>query len=258
MSDIPDKPTTCVLDGDIIVYTAACWAERNGTWGLKDRLLADVDEWTPQGMTDRYVAISDSRDNNFRRDLWPLYKAQRKRENDPECLAKVRDMFLELHDDYLKLPRCEADDVMGIWASSGKAVAVTIDKDLRSVPGWHWNPVKQPQGPEYIDVSCADMTFAIQWITGDTTDNIPGIWKWGPAKALKWLQGITPDNLGLADRVIEAYAVALNKEKKPYTLNDALAQGNCVRILRETDWDTELQLPKPFTPIHREYLWASQ
>ena len=41
--------------------------------------------------------------------------------------------------------RLEADDLIGMLVSSGQAIGVTVDKDLRQVPGWHWNPDKESE-----------------------------------------------------------------------------------------------------------------
>ena len=63
---------------------------------------------------------------------------------------------------------------MGIAASSGDAIAVTIDKDLKGVPGWHYNPDKD-ECPNYVDDAEADKFLAFQLIKGDSTDGIPGL-----------------------------------------------------------------------------------
>ena len=86
----------------------------------------------------------------------------------------------------------EADDAICIRqsASMGTTIICTRDKDLRQCPGWHfgWELGKQPQfGPKLVDVigeiklvkdeikGWGLKFFYAQVITGDTTDNIPGL-----------------------------------------------------------------------------------
>jgi len=143
----------------------------------------------------------------------------------------------------LEIPHLEADDIMGMGASSGKSIAVTIDKDLRSVPGWHWNPTKE-QGPVEVDQYTADLNFHKQWLTGDTTDNIPGIWRFGPAKAEKWLKYVHPRNWTAA--VLAAYDQSKKQDGSRYTLDECMIMARCVRILRDGEFDRETMEPKLF------------
>ncbi len=90
----------------------------------------------------------------------------------------------------------EADDVMGVLATCGQLecpLIVTIDKDLRQVPGWHWNPDKE-QWPTWVTEDQGVLLEHTQWLTGDATDGYAGITKcdasprgMGPKTALKWL-----------------------------------------------------------------------
>lgn len=80
----------------------------------------------------------------------------------------------------------EADDAIGIWAMDAKTegrkhIVVSNDKDLDQIPGLHYDWVAK----EFYDVSPkeAKSQFYTQLLTGDTTDNIPGLPGIGPAKA---------------------------------------------------------------------------
>ena len=83
----------------------------------------------------------------------------------------------------------EADDLLGIGLTElgPKAVAVSIDKDLLQVPGLHYNWVND----ELIEVSKKDgfLNFVSQLLTGDPTDNVPGLRGVGPVAARKILEG---------------------------------------------------------------------
>lgn len=236
------RPTTAILDGDILCYRAAFWADQEGIDSLEERITHDVQAWTPVGVNKVFVGLSCSRKDNYRRKFWEPYKAHRdvKRQT-PECM----DYALELIRNFpiVEIPHLEADDIMGMGASSGKSIAVTIDKDLRSVPGWHWNPIKE-QAPVEVDEYTADLNFHKQWLTGDTTDNIPGIWRFGPAKAEKWLKYVHPRNWTAA--VIAAYDQSKKQDGSRYTLDEAMIMARCVRILRDGEYDRETNEPKLF------------
>lgn len=236
------RPSLAILDGDILCYRAAFWADQEGIDTLEERITHDVHAWTPVGVKDVKIAMSCSRKDNYRRDFWESYKAHRDvKKQTPDCMEYA----LELIHNFpiVQVPRLEADDLMGLGASSGKAIAVTIDKDLRSVPGWHWNPDKE-QGPVEIDEYTADLNFHKQWLTGDTTDNIPGIWRFGPAKAEKWLKYVHPRNWTAA--VVAAYDQAKKQDGSRYTLDECMIMARCVRILRDGEYNKETKQPLLF------------
>lgn len=78
----------------------------------------------------------------------------------------------------------EADDAVAILGTQGWVMA-SIDKDLDQVPGVHWNWVKQSLY-EINEYEGAQWLFT-QSLCGDSTDNIPGIYKLGDRGALKYL-----------------------------------------------------------------------
>jgi hypothetical protein len=95
----------------------------------------------------------------------------------------VRDYLLSYHDAVLSVGQ-EADDDLGIQQmahfkkgrvkmSHAGSVICTLDKDLRTVPGFHY----QWQDEEVAWVSRADarFNFYVQVLTGDKTDTINGV-----------------------------------------------------------------------------------
>ena len=98
----------------------------------------------------------------------------------------------------------EADDIVGIKATRHKdnCVIVHIDKDINMIPGKHFNFVKKVW---YNISECeAIRNFYSQLLSGDATDNIPGLPGIGPKKAEKIL-GDSCDELELYKLVLEAY-----------------------------------------------------
>ena len=230
------KPNKAMLDGDIIIYRAAFWADIEGIDCLEDRLKDDILKWTPDLDMEVVIAFSDTRTNNFRRDYWPDYKANREGVARPDCLDIAREVLLECCTP-LSEDRLEADDLLGIAASSGDAVAVTVDKDLRGVPGWHWNPDKEDE-PQYITPEDAHEFFCIQWMTGDRIDGLPGLWRVGPKKAKKFLDSLEREDW--ESSIIERYIEETRPEGKEVDMDPqdfALAMARCVRILHSGEYD---------------------
>ena len=270
-----NKPTLAMIDGDLMAYKAACSAAANeakaaeieetfdiNAW-LKYRLDFDVKQWTPEGCTDVTIAISCSRKDNYRRDFWPAYKAHRDGSASPEHLGAA---IQYLRDNYptMERPRIEADDLMGMAMGSGYAIAVTLDKDLKTCPGWLWNPEKQGFA-ELISEQDADRAFHTQWLTGDSTDGIPGLHRLGAKGAQKMLEATPPAQW--TQMVVQHYRdvahdmVKWRKGTESFSGSRAdqlrigfgwehginedfiLAQANCVRILRSDQWDKASETP---------------
>ena len=230
------QSNTAILDGDIIAYQTAFWAESNNPSEYPKKLRELIKKWTPKGVDTIRVALSCSREDNFRRIEWPNYKINRTDMYVPEYLGDIKDYIQ--HNYFVEtLDTLEADDIMGINAL--ESIAVTIDKDLRGVSGWHFNPDKEKK-PRFVTEEEAYRFFCKQWMMGDATDCIPGLWRVGPKKADKFLDEWETDEW--EERILELY----NTEK--YQLKDtcglspeevAIAMARCVKILDHTGYDYE-------------------
>ena len=237
------KPKEAIIDGDIIVYRAAFWADSEGVEELPTRIAQDIKNWTPEGVDTVYIAMSCPRSNNFRRMFWPEYKKHREDFKSPDCMSIALETVYSTGVQTRCVDHLEADDLIGMLVSSGRAIGVTVDKDLRQIPGWHWNPDKELE-PLLVSGEEADKYFYQQWMTGDTTDNIWGLWKVGPAKAKKLLDSKPPE---VWDQVIMTMYEDEDWAKRPenkrpldmYRKEFALSQARCVRILRDGDYDKE-------------------
>lgn len=224
-----------ILDGDILAYRIAFRVDSEGIEDVEAWVQDAIKGWTPPNTEEVMIAFSCPRSKNFRRKIWDLYKAHRDTsKQSPESRVEVEQIIKNYSNKFVVGSQIEADDFMGIAAShpSQSCIAVTIDKDLRSVPGWHWNPDKETE-PVLVSEDEADRNFHIQWLTGDTTDNIPGIWKMGPAKANKIINSVSKSDWTQA--VLATYEQALDRNKNRYTYDYCLTMARCVRILRYTD-----------------------
>lgn len=235
---------TALIDADFIAYEAAAWAHATqaDAFDLTARLEGTVREWAARAFASKWiVCYSDDRENNFRKDHYPLYKAHRTSEP-PAMLGMAQQVIKDMSAVTLMVPRLEADDIMGIAQTNGKngnTVIVSVDKDMRQIPGWHLNPHKE-DFPVLVTWDEAERFFHMQWLTGDQTDGFGGIKGIGPKKAAKILDRRGHDSQ--EELVLKAYAEA------GYTDEQALGQARCARILREEDWDGELRQAIPWTP----------
>jgi hypothetical protein len=120
----------------------------------------------------------------------------------------------------------EADDAIGIALTRAKeqSIAVSTDKDLCQVPGWHYNWV----ATDLFSVSPREADFALytQILAGDATDNVPGLEGIGETKARGILEG-AKSSRDLLDRTWAAY------HDMGKSLEYFLEQAELVYILRE-------------------------
>jgi DNA polymerase-1 len=226
-----------LLDGDIIAYRAAAISTDRSQ--ALENLHQTVAQWQQGAGCDECIVALTSRPS-FRYDLYPEYKANRKDKPKPEFLG---DCMAELERyPWLRIPNTEGDDVLGIVSTRGEIgdhVIVTVDKDLLQIPGLHWNPDKGEQ--RRVSEDEADLLFHMQWLTGDRTDNIPGIPKIGPVKAAKILEGHAYSHRTLA--VCAAYKAA------NLSFAECQTMGQLVKILTSSEYDKDTNSIKMWSII---------
>lgn len=174
---------------------------------------------------------------NWRNQILPSYKSNRKKEK-PSLFYALKDYIMTEFVCKTK-PSLEADDVIGIMATlkPGKYVIASIDKDLKQIPGKHFN--WRTGDLTEVSVEEADRFFYQQVLTGDPTDGYKGCPGIGPKKAAEILDE-AGDNPWPA--IVAAY------ESKGLTEEDALVQARVARILRKTEWDFKKQKLKLWVP----------
>ena len=52
------KPTTAMIDGDVVAYQAAFWVETENGTGIEKKLASLMRKWTPAGINSITVALS--------------------------------------------------------------------------------------------------------------------------------------------------------------------------------------------------------
>ena len=151
---------------------------------------------------------------NYRDEMYPEYKMNRHK--DPAKSNKFVPVIrrLAIHSDLaIESIGREADDMLRIWAAQASAagdpyVIVSIDKDLDCIPGLHYHIKNREKFT--VSEHHALRFFYQQLLSGDPTDNIPGVPRIGPVNAKKMLLNVT-DEEEMQEIVVEAYMSAYEK-----------------------------------------------
>jgi DNA polymerase-1 len=245
--------TTLLIDGDILLYQEAASVEVAFDWGddiwslTADASLAKqaVDVWIAQHkelLNADDVIITLTSPNNWRKDVLPTYKYNRKGKRKPVVFPALRDYCRETYRviDYDTL---EADDVMGILATGGikkikgDKIIVSEDKDMKTIPGYLYNPNRPEEGIQCLSKKQADLNHLSQALTGDSTDGYSGCPGVGPKTAEKILKR------GTWEEVLGAYT------KAGLTETDALVQARVSRILRKGEFSANTGKVKLWNPV---------
>ncbi len=213
--------TILAIDADIVAYRSAFNAEKAVKWDEDLWTLWSSEEEATHIAIDTITKIVEgfrdterdptvipvlcwSHKNNFRKEIYPEYKMNRVDQRKPLCLRRIRERLGYVYQYNIEQDGYEADDIIGefitakdpyakLWeveppvkTQNNRAVCVTIDKDLQTVPGLHY--IKD----ELVEITeeQADFTWMCQTIAGDTVDNIIGVKGLGMKRAGKILQGV--------------------------------------------------------------------
>ena len=221
-----------LIDGDEVAYKAAFvsevpikWDEDTWTLHSSEREMIDaIQTIIKQALKDTdsemfHVALSGS--NNFRLDVYPEYKANRKGKRKPLGLKFCREYMLE---EYLASmdDTMEADDLLAIHAGEiPDSVIWSVDKDFLTVPCHLFREGQLL----FITEEEADYWLKYQTMVGDVADNFKGAAGFGPKKTTKWLK----DKGATWSSVRDAFLSA-GQTEEDCTTNAILA-----RILRTED-----------------------
>ncbi len=196
---------TALIDSDSIYFRVACVTKEPEEISYNiDKTMGDILKAT--GATSIKVAIKGR--GNFRNNLYRRYKGTRKKlEPDMRKALNFGHNYMIETWNATMADGMEADDLVSIWAAECRSIEedytiVGIDKDLLQIPGRHYHFIKKT----LTDVSKEEGHYSLmrQCLTGDKSDNIPGIKGIGPKKADKALYGIPP--AGLWNRVQEVWS----------------------------------------------------
>ena len=170
----------------------------NAVYGFTAVLLKIAREEKP----DYVAAVFDAPGPTFRHEEFAEYKAQRRPMPDelrPQ-IPLIKDILAGANVAVLSVPGIEADDVIGTLAkqASGQGIDVfiaTADKDALQLLDEHVRVYDTKDGTAYgVDDLKKDkgirpdQVIDMMALSGDTSDNVPGIRGIGPKTALKLIQ----------------------------------------------------------------------
>lgn len=253
---------TVLVDADVLVYSASHTAQRVIEWepgtftvhGNLDNAKQVVDDKLMHICealhADRLVLALSDYTAPWRKAVMPTIKQNRSGVAKPVLLHPLR---AYLHDRYevVQRPTLEGDDVLGILGTHptllpGQKIIVTIDKDLKGVPGFLANLTDLDKGEAavvQVTEAQADRFHLLQALAGDPTDGYAGCPGIGMKKAEKILSyavdaapaGADSDTLNWLcwEAIVNAYrAAGLGEEV-------ALQNARVARICRFRDYDFE-------------------
>ena len=196
-----------LIDADAIVWIAS--------WGLTtpDELkkgITKIDDIIKDIVTQAYAddfMVYLKGESNFRNRIIDDYKGHRSNEKPP--LFERLFSYLVREYNALESVDQEADDAIGIEAfrrmsMESKYIICTTDKDMKQIPGPHYNYHAKSRVGFNTTTDEADHFLYSQIISGDPTDNIKGLFRVGEKTAMKWLSSCT-NNIESYEIVAQAW-----------------------------------------------------
>lgn len=239
-----------LIDGDVYIYRAATICEKVINWDDDNYVcyasLSEAKEIfinTLQGLFDKFntkdYIIALSHYKNFRKEINPEYKANRKTKKPPMVYKALRQWVEQEYNIFCR-EYLEGDDILGILATSRviikntNKIIVSLDKDMKTIPCKYHN--NRTDESIVVSEEEANYNHMLQTLTGDITDNYKGLANCG----LKTAEKIISRDMNyrqMWQAVVEAYL------KKGMTEQDALLNARMARILRNYDYDYEMKKP---------------
>jgi 5'-3' exonuclease len=155
--------------------------------------------------------------NNFRKEIDPQYKANRKKPN--RWISELRDYLIEYWNNSFAHDEYEADDLIFYNTQllhEKDYIVCSIDKDLKQIQGLHFDyyqlkrydengeEFKVRKGFKYMEkIDCENLLCEL-FLVGDACDNIKGVKGIGKAKATKIIESKNT-TYGKFKAICEAY-----------------------------------------------------
>jgi ribonuclease HI len=251
-----DAPQLYLLDGSSYIYRAfygirdlatAGELPTNAVFGFTKMLLALLQENRPDYLA---VVLDRPREETFRREIYPDYKAQRAAMPDDllRQLPYIRQMIEALQIPVIEAPGFEADDVIATlarrYAAEGVAVTVvTGDKDLMQIVSDGislLDTMKDKRcGPQEVVERFGvppELVADVLGLAGDASDNIPGVPGIGEKTASELIQ-----RFGSLEGVLE-WKNLVNGKKRRDNLQAHADQARLSKLLATVRYDVELDI----------------
>lgn len=250
---------TAYIDTDVLLYKFgfACeqaieWEEGKFTYtgnieraksefdSLIDSVIEELVAWS--GDEDAEVEARmcfSSRSGSFRKLIYEDYKKNRTGKRKPTIMQEFLE-WVRGEWGWLDEPWLEGDDILGVYGATydpnerGRLkVMCSIDKDMLTVPGFHYNWDKVSDGVIYVSREEAAENFYTQVLTGDTVDNYPGCPGIGPKRAAGIISKAREEGVQIWDAIVSAY-----KDKGKDEVF-AIQMARCAYILQPNYYDLD-------------------
>lgn len=180
--------TIALIDGDIVTHRTAWTTQEEPDEIAMSRADFMIRQILLDTNAESYrIFLSCPREANFRRQIDPEYKANRK--EGPKHLNILREFLCLEWKAEVQVDQ-EADDALGIHAGDDTIIC-SIDKDLHMIPGEHYNFVRSER--KRIEAFEGIRNFYSQLLIGDPTDNVRGVDGLGKIKTARILAGATSE-----------------------------------------------------------------
>jgi DNA polymerase-1 len=253
--------TTFLIDGSGYIFRAFYAIQRlstkdgfptNALYGFLKMILKTMAE----ANSSRIAIIFDAGRKTFRNDLYPEYKANRS--DCPPELSEQMPYFRELSRalglPVLECPGWEADDIIATLTSKLSAaqmpvVIVSGDKDLMQLVTDDvkiWDTMKDAHyGPSQVREKFGvgpDKVTEILALTGDSSDNVPGVDGVGPKTATHLIQKYgTVENIIANLNLIKEDAEIRNRKKIAEGIEANIERLRLARRLVEVAYNVPLE-----------------
>lgn len=214
-----------IIDSDSPVYSLSskCVIKKTGKLHPLKKLYSLIDQFIESTVENTFAndfEIHLTGNDYIRRELCPLYKANRKDKEKPQYYDKAREYLIKEYNAQVS-EGTEADDEVcirynEIVEGGGSAVVAHIDKDIDQLPGIHYNWNKDTIYT--ITPEEGDYSLYIQSLTGDPVDNIKALVGLGK-KAVNWLEGVERTPLSLYERCLDRYVEVYGDQAGTERLN---------------------------------------
>jgi DNA polymerase-1 len=258
MTEEAEKPTLFLIDGSNYVYRAY-YAIRelsnskgfptNAIYGFTTMLLKLLRDWKPQ-----YIAVVfDLKGPTFRHEAFEAYKATRRPTPDDLILQipYIKDIIRGFSIPVLEMQGLEADDIIGTLArryadKNIRTVIVSGDKDMMQLVSDNVVMIDTMKDKSY-DVEAVRERFGvgpekvieILGLTGDQSDNIPGVPGIGPKTAQRLIE-----EFGSMEGVLQNTEKVRNpktRESLRSFADQARMSHDLARIRTDAEFDIDLE-----------------
>lgn len=213
-----------LIDMDLVCFRCAASAENEEFYVVQHRMNDLFDNILNKTQATEFKAFL-SGEENFRKELNPLYKANRTQPK-PIHLEAARYFAVKEFNAEAEY-QLEADDLLGI-NQTPESIICSLDKDLLQIPGnhfqWEISTNKYTRPDKFITQTEIEglRHFYEQCIKGDTSDNIKGIAGLGEVKAKRALADCQTE-----EEMFKVVKDLYNNDE------DFLLNASCLWILRE-------------------------